>query len=316
MLGSRETCNLRPVFRYGEGDWTRLEGGSLEKLPDGRYQVVWIINAPEKSADIAFCYPYGRPEIDDLLRDTGGYWQLDTIGVSQDSRPLIRLSNNPGEIGSKRPGLYLIARQHSGEVPGSWVMDGFLRYVASIGEAAPLVWAVPLSNIDGIEGGDYGKDNFPYDLNRAWGDPPMRHEVLAFQRDIQRWKERCDPALGIDFHAPGACEYEGMYCFVPDPEKYPEHHRAALRWTEIFAASLTSEYASHDNNGKSFAKVARYSSRWDTPGFSSYCYNTVGICGIGLETPYAMAGDTIFTRERYREAGSRIAAGIVGEFNR
>ncbi len=315
MLGWHEACNIRPVLKHAGGDWLRLGPGILEKLPDGRCRVVWIINAPEPSADMAFCYPYGRPEIEDLLQDTSGYWRADTIGISQNSRPLVRVSNSPGEVGSKRPGLYLIARQHSGETPGSWVMDGFLRYIASAGEDALLVWAVPLSNIDGIERGDYGKDNFPYDLNRAWGSPPMRHEVLVFQRDMQRWKERCRPVFGIDFHAPGACESEGIYCFVPDPEGYPGHHRATLRWTEIFAHALTPEYASLGDNGKSFARVARYSSRWETPGFSSYCYNTVGICGIGLETPYAMAGDTIFTREHYREAGSRIAACIVRELN-
>jgi hypothetical protein len=204
MLGGGNSLNMRPVIRRVETDWERLDAPLVEKLPDGRNLVAWVIDAPEPFVDVAYCYPYGRSDVDTLLSETDGYWRADTIGVSQEGRPLIRLSNSYGEVDSNRPGLYLLARQHSGETSGSWVLDGFLRHTASLGDSAPLIWSVPLANIDGVERGDYGKDNFPYDLNRAWGTPPMRHEVLVFQRDMQRWKERCRPVLGIDFHAPGA----------------------------------------------------------------------------------------------------------------
>lgn len=306
MLGGGEPINMRPVIRYAEGDWQRLGAPAIETLPDGRKLVAWIINAPETFADVAYCYPYGRPEIEALMRETNGYWQADTIGVSQSGRPLIRLSNDYGESDSERPGLYLLARQHSGEVSGSWALDGFLRHIASLGNDAPLIWTVPLTNIDGVEGGDYGKDNFPYDLNRAWGSPPMRHEVLVFQRDIQRWKKRCRPVLGIDFHAPGACEANGIYCFRPNPEEYPKYHKAVLKWTDAIADALIPEYAATP-----FSHVANYSSRWETPSFASYCWTRHKFVGFTIETPYAIAGNLLLTRECYQEAGKRIASCIV-----
>jgi hypothetical protein len=160
--------------------------------------------------------------------------------------------------------------------------------------------------MDGVEGGDYGKDNFPYDLNRAWGSPPMRHEVLVFQRDIQRWRQRCRPVLGIDFHAPGACEAEGIYCFLPNPGKYPEHHQAVLKWTAAIGTALTSEYAASP-----FGRVASYASRWETPTFASYCWLRHKVPGFTIENPYAMVGDLLLTRECYREAGKRIASCVV-----
>ncbi len=284
----------------------RLGAGTAEQLPDGRNRVAWIVGAPESFVDLAYCYPYGQPDVDALMRETNGYWRADVIGVSQGARPLVRLSNGSGEVGSKRPGLYLVARQHSGETPGSWVLDGFLRHVASLGQGAPLVWAVPLTNVDGVEGGDYGKDNFPYDLNRAWGTPPMRHEVLVFQRDMGRWKARCRPLLAIDFHAPGACETDGIYCYLADPARYPESHQAALAWTTAIKSALTRQYAA-----EMFERVADYPSRWETPHFTTYCWAQHGVCGLGIETPYAMVGDLVLTRERYREAGARIAEGVV-----
>jgi hypothetical protein len=306
MLGGDPAQDMRPVIRYQDGDWTRLEAGTVEGLADGRSRVVWVIEEPLSYVDLAACYPYGVPDVEALIRETEGYWHADTIGVSQGARPLVRLSNNYGTAGDDRPGLYLVARQHAGETPGSWVLDGLLRYIASLGSDAPLVWAVPLANVDGVMGGDYGKDNFPYDLNRAWGTPPMRHEVLAIQRDIQRWKARCHPVLAIDFHAPGACETSGIYCYLPDPSRHPDRCQEALTWSTAIKSMLTERYAA-----QTFERVANYPSRWETPHFSTYCWTEHGVCGLGLETPYAMVGDLVLTRGHYREAGARAAVGIV-----
>src|SRR5690606_24228363 len=100
--------------------------------------------------DFAYCYPYGATELDALLAESNGYWRRDTFGVSPQGRPMVRLCNDYGHKENQRPGLYLLARQHSGETPGSWMLDGFLRRVAELGDAAPLVWAAPLTNIDGV----------------------------------------------------------------------------------------------------------------------------------------------------------------------
>jgi hypothetical protein len=297
---------MRPVIRTAGGDWERLDPPEVEVLSDGRPRVSWVIDEPDKFADVAFCYPYGPEDVDVLVQETAGALRADIIGVSQQARPLVRVSNDYGTEGGSRSGVYLIARQHSGETPGSWVLDGFLRHVASLGADAPLVWAVPLSNVDGVEQGDYGKDNFPYDLNRAWGSPPMRHETLVFQRDIQRWKTRCRPLLGVDFHGPGGTEADGVYLYLPDPERLPEAHRSALAWSADLKDALTSRYASGD-----FARLVRYASRWETPGFASYLAQICGICSFTIETPYAMVGDLVLTREYYREIGKLMADAVI-----
>lgn len=308
MLGVADGRKLRPVIKTVKGEWRRMEPGVTKEFPDGRSQVEWVIDAPSLYADIAFCYPYGQPELETLLRETHNYWQADTIGISQGGRPLVRLSNSPGQPGSQRPGLYLVARQHSGETPGSWVLDGFLRRIAELGKDAPLVWAVPLSNIDGVEQGDYGKDNFPYDLNRAWALPPMRHETLVIQRDMQRWKKRCQPILGLDFHAPGASEAEGIYAYVHIPKKNPEYYQRQEELAAYIATALK-EYAA-----KNFLRPVTYASRWESPMFTDYCRDTLWVCALGIEIPYAMAGEVLFTRERYREAGARIVEGIMKKY--
>ncbi|MBN1249169.1 MAG: hypothetical protein JXC32_16030 [Anaerolineae bacterium] len=310
MLGGNDPLAMRPVIRFDDGDWRRLPKGSLELLPDGRSTVSWSVRVPERTIDVAYCYPYGLHEVRTLVTETDAIWTADTIGVSQAARPLLRLSNSYGEEGGQRPGLYLMARQHSGETPGSWVMDGFLRAIAALGDEAPLVWAIPLANIDGVEEGDYGKDGFPYDLNRAWGRPPMRHEVSVFQRDLWRWRARCHPMLAIDFHAPGACESAGVYAYVPDPEIDRGAHEVALEWVEWTVEALGAPYAAQE-----FARVARYPSRWETPSFRSYVWSQLGVPCITFETSYALAGEWVLTQEDYREIGSRIAEGVMQGLN-
>jgi hypothetical protein len=305
MLGGSCPEKLRPVVRAAGLDWARLPEGRPELLADGRARMVWTVPVPADALEVALCYPYGQPDLAQLVRETREYWRVSTVGVSQGGRNLVRLSNDPGMSGSTRPGLYLVARQHSGETPGSWVLDGFLRHVANHPERAPLVWAVPFAHVDGVELGDYGKDSFPYDLNRAWGDPPMRHETVVLHHDLGRWKERCTPRLALDFHAPGACETEGVYAFLPDPAKSPIEHREAERWTSVLAGALAPEFAAAES-----AQVPDFGSRWSTPDFSTYCFDRLQVPGLTIETPFAMCSQLTMTRDLYRQVGARIAAAV------
>ena len=305
LLGAGDPRRLWPVWRPARGDWERLPAGTPEHTPDGQGQAVWSLDVPAAFADVALCYPYGMPEVEALARETGGYWHADEIGLSQAGRPLVRLSNRYAAEKDPRPGFYFVARQHSGETPGSWVLDGLLRRLAALGDAAPTVWAVPLSNIDGVEGGDYGKDNFPYDLNRAWGQPPMRHETLVIQRDLRRWQGRCRPFVAMDFHAPGACENNGIYGFLPKADVYPAQYPVVARVAAAIRDALGPTYAADE-----FLRSVNYRSRWETPTFTS------GLCAMGIpaltfENPYGMARAVVFTREAYRDAGARMADALI-----
>ena len=85
MLGGGQPLNMRPVIRYAEGDWERLGVGNVQYFPDGRCTVSWVIDMPETFADVAYCYPYGNPEVETLIEEADGYWQVGTIGISQNA---------------------------------------------------------------------------------------------------------------------------------------------------------------------------------------------------------------------------------------
>jgi hypothetical protein len=301
---------VRPVVRFTAGDWVRLGEPERRDLPDGRFTFVWEIDRPSDYVDVALCYPYGADDVDVLAEECAPAFRLDSIGVSQGARSIQRLSNDYGGVDNERPGVYLTARQHSGETPGSWVMDGFLRRIREQGDVAPLVWAVPLTNIDGVVEGDYGKDNFPYDLNRAWGKPPMRHETLVMMADIRRWTKRCSPAFAIDFHGPGGSESEGAYTFVPAPESDAPMKDETTSWAHTLVEAM-GPYAKRETP----IRVARYASRWNTPGMTEYFRSEHGVPSLTIETPYGLCGDTVMTREEYRALGARIADGVTARLN-
>ncbi len=83
LMGSCELSNILPVVRKDCGAWHRIEKTyQFDTLPDGRYQVSWTLNNPGKVNDTALCYPYGMPEIENLLQTCRGYWKKDIAGVS------------------------------------------------------------------------------------------------------------------------------------------------------------------------------------------------------------------------------------------
>lgn len=305
VLGASESPDCIPVYHVPGQTWMRVKQGEETRTPDGRRQLSWTIPHPAPSVTIAFCFPYGPSDIDAVLDRSKDYWQTAPIGLSQGGRRILRLHNAVGTLGGTQPGIYIVARQHAGETPGSWVLDGFLRHWAQVRKGAYVIWTVPLVDIDGVIGGHYGKDEFPYDLNRAWGSPPMRHEALVIRRDVARWKARCRPILALDLHAPGACDRDGVYAFV---SKAPTGPMVAeeTKWCNVLQNELQAEFAAPE-----FKRVATYASRWETPNFAAYMRDEMGVPALTLEIPYSHIRGDVLTQKSYREIGRRIALAIL-----
>jgi predicted deacylase len=260
---------------------------------------------------VALCYPYGQPELRKLVAETDGPggWKLDAIGLSEGDRPLLRLANDYGEAEdekSRRPGIYLTARQHAGETPGSWVLDGVLRRFAAMGEDAPRVWCVPLVDIDGVEEGDYGKDAPPHDFNRAWTKRAMRHEVHTIAADARRWARRCEPALFVDFHGPGICTKTGIYTYLRPDAEHPDAAAASRKLAETIR-----EHVADLSTDESFARETTHGGRYRPQTATAHFLRSFDIAALTVECSYIGCGETVFTPEHYREAGSRIAAAMA-----
>jgi len=293
---------VNPVVRYDDGQWKRLPSPCIQQNPGGSNYAYWEITKPEKYIDVAFCFPHGPNELKDFIYKSK--WNSDSIGVSQKGREVIRVSNNYGSDNNKIPGIYCIAHQHASEMSGAWVLQGFLTEIARKGNNAPLVWSIPILNIDGTIEGDYGKDPFPWDINRAWGHLPMRIEVKACMNDISLWQSLCKPLICLDFHSPGACEDDGVYAFIPTVDERKK------QLINLFADKIAYFLGKYSANN--FKRIASYPSRFKTDlhmNFTKFCCQH-NLLALSFEIPYSRIGEKILYIEDYLEIGAKIADAI------
>lgn len=296
VRGGSEPAGCRPVFQPAGHAWTRLKHGDKTLLPDGRIEMSWLIPHPAPATDVALSFPYGDAELRWLLNRSAGYWRQDSIGVSQGGRRLVRLSNSPGAPGNTQPGVFLIARQHAGDAPGSWALDGFLQHLSQIRKAGYVVWAVPLANPDDLDAGCAG----PGEFDAAWGSPPRRHEARIVQDDIRRWKARCRPLLALDFRAPGIGAQDGVFAEV-GPESDPMAAEET-KWCNVLRTEVQADFAA-----PAFKRPADLA-----PGaFAAFARAELAIPVLRLHVPFAQAGETLLTQKLYRELGRRLAAGVL-----
>ena len=102
--------------------------------------------------------------------------------------------------------VFLSARVHPGEVPGSWVMEGIIRYLLS-NEAHNLrkeyiFIIVPMLNPDGVRYGNYRCSLVGHDLNRKWVSPNryLHPEIYYFKNLIKVFQHEREICMFCDMH--------------------------------------------------------------------------------------------------------------------
>jgi len=306
MTGCESPAALRPVYRGDKQGWSRTKAGHVTIAGDGQLSVSWDIPYPAPHTDVALCYPYDQAELQSLVRKSKGYWTSHPIGLSQGGCPMQRLSNSVAPEPRSRAGVFLVARQHAGETPGSWVLDGILDHFSRKRESRVLAWTVPLADAGGIQRGSYGRDSFAFDLDQAWGVPPLRHETRVIQADMNEWRSRCRPALVLDLQATGGSVSEGLSCRLPGSEEDSAAARDALKWANVFLEDLGADYAAPD-----FKRTSEGAPSTAGLSLGAYARQVLAVGALTLDVPYALCGKTVMTPKQYREAGRRIARSIL-----
>lgn len=115
---------------------------------------------------------------------------------------------------SSRPAIAIIARQHPGEVVGSWAMQGLLKFLLGPSQIAErlreenVFHIVPMVNVDGVVHGNSRCTLAGVDPNRMWHDPnPIIHPVIyALKGYLRNVSQNCNKhiELFLDFHGHSA----------------------------------------------------------------------------------------------------------------
>lgn len=237
-LGHPSAWNtVRPVASYDQHAWFRLPRTEYREEA-GTFTVAHTFTSD--TAWVAHCYPYTYTDLTrylDTLRDRPGV-QVSTLTKSAEGRdvPLVVLDGD--DVRQDAPGVWIVARQHAGETPPSFVLEGLLDYLTGASATAARyrralrVAVVPLVDVDSAVAGRYGKDRGPVDFWLDWSEAPTRPEIRAAQQAIAAWAATRRYNLFLDLHAPTPWDVHHFYA-MPDAAVPPRLRSLQARFLQL-----------------------------------------------------------------------------------
>ena len=111
--------------------------------------------------------------------------------------------------------LFVSARVHPGETPGSAMCLGALRFLLSQDPRARalrdqfVVKVVPMLNPDGVRRGHYRQDGLGQNLNLCYADPtPERHPAIyAVRTMLLQWSKEASDEMRIPAKRTRGCSH-------------------------------------------------------------------------------------------------------------
>jgi hypothetical protein len=237
----RDWANVRPVFSADGRNWERLVRAEyVEETPDlGYFSFTVPIVGP--STQVAYCYPYTTEDLRRALNSVPDRRGLlvDELCRSSEDRTVayLRFGNHT----DPERNVWILARQHAGETPASYVVEGLIQWFCRLDPpvleslADTAFHLVPMVDVDGVVHGRYGKDQRPVDYNRDWREHPTLPEIKALVAAMRETQDRASLAVVVDIHAPHHGDAE-CYLFGSDFEHAPAVSAMQSRFVKRLAA--------------------------------------------------------------------------------
>ena len=179
-----------------------------EKEPFTKNEFTYTFGKDTKEVWFAMCLPHGLREWDALVARHAGnaeHFRASTLCQTKKGRPvpLARVGRLDGQATFR---MVTTARHHAAENIASFVQEGIIDEILANTETGRWfcenveVLVVPFIDLDGVVEGDQGKNRFPHDPARDYGN--WIYPSTGALRDWIRneWKGRLDVAL--DIHCP------------------------------------------------------------------------------------------------------------------
>lgn len=252
VFESRGYSPVVPVWKDASG-WERVDERDCAFSKDP-LQFSFVIEPTVDECYVAFCFPYTLADAERFFNSLpAGMVSRKTIGKTKQQRPHPAwIVGNPNGAEVKNL-VVLSARQHAGEVPGSFVLEGFLRELTGGSDLmvrvlrTTLFLVVPIVDLDCVEDGCYGKDQRPIDFNRDWSHYSFHPEIRNIVQEIDSLNERYRLVWACDFHAPqpgGASYMPPSKSYAQDTPEWNRMWNLALRFEEKCQGTLN--FSLHD----------------------------------------------------------------------
>lgn len=204
VLGADSLGATVPVYRaFDNKPFKRLQASECEYQPEHN-RFIFEVPCESDEVHVYYCYPYGPTELDKFfssIKDSE-FVRISTLTKSEGGRPC-KLLEIFDKRGQDKKQVWFTARVHSGEVSGSYVLEGIVRNILAnpkILEKADFYF-VPFVDTDGVWLGYYGKNRQPRDFNRDYCLEPIRPEIEAILKATN--SKSCGTVdYSFDLHAP------------------------------------------------------------------------------------------------------------------
>ena len=312
--GLHSFAPVRPVYSYDRKTWRRFRGAGV----DEQAAVFWFEGRLARGpVRIAMSYPYTYADLQRWLRTLRGEPGVTVRSACRTAggREVPVVTLEPPGGGRERFGVWIAARQHAGEAPGSYSLEGLVAFL--LGRAPEARWLrryvalnlVPMVDVDGVHAGDYGKDAAPVDFNRDWVEQPQRPTIRALRDLVDDWARKHPFDLGLDSHAPTAGE--PSYAFL-----IPRHLTdEAFRKREARFIGLLAEQAPRDCPFSAELCRCLNQDSGPTETFDACQRLRHGAFTICLEHSYHRTGSGHYvTPERLRRFGRSVGRALAGYF--
>ncbi|MEA5015596.1 MAG: M14 family zinc carboxypeptidase [Candidatus Limiplasma sp.] len=297
VLGVRESRGYQPVvpvWRDGEeAAWQRVDESAIAYTQEP-LAFQFEIAPTQPVCYVAFCFPY-------LLRDWEAfaatlpreYVYCAQAGLTKAGRPFNRyLIRSPRHKPEHL--LVVTARQHAGEVSGSYVLEGLLRRLTDgspemeslLAKAALCVF--PLMDLDCVQEGRYGKDQAPYDFNRDWRYEPFHPEIAGVYSQLEELCAQYRLWWAFDLHAPqpgGASYMPPSRCLKTDSPDWRKMWNLAIRYEDACAGRASFHLKDVDTQVLNWGGM-------NNDGLTSFYFYARWHCNnLGLEYSYHRDGE-------------------------
>ena len=197
----------------------------------------------------------------------------DNIIKNQIEQNLIGLFPNKNRCNKTlhdKPIIFISARVHPGETPGSHMMNGILKLLTDENNNKSellrehfIFKIIPMINVDGVSIGNYRLDTNGYNLNRCYLNPEIKKdpEIFAIKKLFMLYNNIYKIRYYFDLHAD--MNVRGAYTFGNAIEKFESHVENVLygfifhltsshiNWNHcIYSESSMKTKFKNDNNSK------------------------------------------------------------------
>ena len=274
---------MKPVFKTPSTDWERVPSNLQAITVNGNLELTFSHCFTAPDTFFAFTYPWSYTQHLELLHslhqtcDASTYYYVENMVNSLEGRACHILSISsllgmqssteksfPDLFPEKQPRcalfsnkkyVFISARVHPGEVPSSFVLNGFLRFITSGDPRAVALRdmfvfkIVPILNPDGVFRGHYRTDTRGANLNRFYSSPLLsEHPTIYATRELFAYYHSVGEVyLYVDLHAHASKKG----CFV-----YGNHMDFQDQIEScLFAKLMSLNCANFDFRGSNFAET-------------------------------------------------------------